>query len=118
MPENFQNRRKFVRVYRNFICSYWLKGKEETKIEISQINNISQGGLNFSSTFAFDQGVLLEIELKTPFISEKVNLEGIVLESREKISNLIFEVRLEFQNVSEQAKDVLEKIERYSAQQE
>ena len=116
MADTFINRRKHVRVYRNFILLYRLKGQDIT-YEMSQVNNISRGGINFSSTVALAKGNELNVELKTPFLNDKVDLEGIVLECREKIANLIYEVRVEFKDLSGQAADVLAKIEQYASQQ-
>ena len=118
MTEPFKNRRKHVRIYRNFILSCHLKEKSDVRYEMSQVNNISQGGINFSVTAAFEKGVVLVIEVKTPFLNDKVVLEGVVLESHPKINNLIYAIRVEFQNLTEQAKDALLKIEQYSVQQE
>ena len=53
------------------------------------------------------------IDLKTPFIADSIHLEGIVLECREKIPEMIYEIRLQFQEISEQVLTVLEKIENY-----
>ncbi|MBI4308741.1 MAG: PilZ domain-containing protein [Candidatus Omnitrophica bacterium] len=117
MVESFTNRRKYVRIYRNFILLYRLKGQDSITHEMSQVNNISRGGINFSSTVTLANGSELNIELKTPFLNEKVDLEGVILECREKIVNLIYEVRVEFKNVSDQAGDVLAKIEQYAKQQ-
>ena len=117
MADSFINRRKYVRVYRNFILLYRLKGQENITHEMSQVNNISRGGINFSSTILLAKGCQLRVELKTPFLNDKIDLEGVVLETREKIPNLIYEVRLEFQNISDQAGQVLAKIEQYASQQ-
>ena len=54
------------------------------------------------------------INLKTPFISDSINVEGVVLECKEKIADMIYEVRLQFQEVPQQVLTVLEKIETYS----
>ena len=117
MADSFINRRKYVRIYRNFILLYRLKGQENIVYEMSQVNNISRGGVNFSSTVLLTVGGELSIEIKTPFLNDKVNLEGVVLECKEKIPNLIYGVRVEFKNVSAQVNDVLVKIEQYAKQQ-
>lgn len=109
-------RRKSVRVYRNFILSYRLKDSSKAH-EMSQVNNISRGGINFSSTHALKPGDEVLIELKTPFLSDKIDLYGEVLESRPKIANLIYSVRIQFKDLTDAAKDVLTKIEIYSKQQ-
>ena len=117
MTESFKDRRQHVRIYRNYILSYHLKGKGNVKYEISQVNNISKGGINFISTAPFDPDSKLIIELKTPFLSDKVELTGSVLGSKEKIQGILFEVRVQFQDLSPQAQNVLDKIERYAAQE-
>ena len=37
------------------------------------------------------------IDLKTPFIADSICFEGVVLECREKIPEMIYEIRLQFQ---------------------
>ena len=118
MSETFKNRRKHVRVYRNFILSYHLKEAGSGSHEMSQVNNISRGGINFSSTHELKPGDELIIELKTPFLSDKIDLPGKVLESSPKIPNLIYAVRVQFMELTDAAKDVLAKIEQYSTAQE
>ena len=57
----------------------------------------------------YDEGTMLGIELKTPFLTGLTHLEGKVLESKEKIRDIIYETRLEFQDLCENSKNVLEK---------
>ena len=118
MSEPFKNHREHVRVYRSFILTYYSASNPSVQREVSQINNISVGGMSFSATAPIAVGESLNIELKTPFLAEGVLLQGKVLECREKISQLIYEVRLQFDNLSEQAKEVLVKIEKYSPKEE
>ena len=114
MPESFKNHREHVRIYRNFILTYYSVSNSSVQREVSQINNISIGGVNFSATVPLAVGEELNIELKTPFLAEGVHLQGKVLECREKISRLIYEIRLQFQDLSIQAKDILAKVEQYT----
>ena len=44
----------------------------------------------------------LIVELKTPYLVDITHLEGTVLESHEKIPNIIYETRLQFENLSSQ----------------
>lgn len=106
-------RRKYVRVDRNFILTYYDKQSPTVKNEITQLRNISKGGLCFVATKAFPVSMELVIEMRTPFTTGTVLFEGVVLESRERIKNLIYDVRLEFRNLQPQAIDILEKIEQY-----
>ena len=116
MTESFKNRRKHVRIYRNYILSYHLKGHGNIKYEMSQVNNISRGGINFTVTAPFEKGGDLVIEVRTPFLSDHVSMEGTVLESKEKVQGLLYEIRVQFHDLSPEAEEVLAKIERYSAQ--
>jgi len=106
-------RRKHVRVDRNFILTYIDKRTPNTKNEITQLRNISRGGMCFVATKPFELSTVLLVEMRTPFTTGSVSLEGSVLESRERIKGLIYDIRLEFQNLTPQATDILEKIEYY-----
>lgn len=106
-------RRKHVRVDRNFILTYHDKNSPYVKNEITQLRNISRGGLCFVSTRTFPVSLELIIEMRTPFTTGTVSIEGVVLESRERIKNMIYDVRLEFKNVQPAVMEILEKIEQY-----
>ena len=107
-------RRVHLRIYRNFILSYCEKGKSQAVHQVSQVNNVSQGGLNFSSTHPLKEGDILLIDLKTPFITDPVHLEGVVLGCKEKIADMIYEVRLQFKDLAEPSVSVLKKIEKFA----
>ena len=118
MSKSFDERRKHLRIYRNFILSYHEKGKSAIQYNISQVNNVSKGGLNFTSISPLTPGIVVVVELKTPFLADSIKLEGVVLGCKEKISDLIYEVRLQFQGVPEQVLEVLDKIENYGKDKE
>lgn len=63
-------------------------------------------------------GEQLQIELKTPFLADSVDLQGEVLECKEKISNLIYEVRVQFKDLSLRAQEVLAKVEQYAQKED
>ena len=106
--------RKHVRIYRNFILSYHPLSNPLQQKSVSQINNISAGGMNFSVSEPLQAGEMVEIELKTPFIADNLCLQGAVLECREKISDLIYEVRVQFKDIPAHAKEILAKVEQYA----
>jgi hypothetical protein len=112
-PKGPDERRKHVRVDRNFILTYTDKLTPNVKNEITQLRNISRGGMCFVATRSFEKSTVLLIEMRTPFTTGSIMLEGIVLESRERIKGMIYDVRLQFQNLPPQASDILEKIEYY-----
>jgi hypothetical protein len=113
MDNHSKERRKYFRIYRNFILSYSEKGQSASDHHVSQVNNVSRGGLNFSSTQPLVQGSVILVDLKTPFIGDSIRLEGVVLECKEKIPDMIYEIRLQFQEVPEHVLAVLEKVENY-----
>ncbi|MBF0485030.1 MAG: PilZ domain-containing protein [Candidatus Omnitrophica bacterium] len=110
-------RRQHVRIRRNYIIRFSDKNNPSVKFEISQIENISKGGLCFTSTIPFIEKSDLLVELRTPYIFDTIHLEGQVLESKEKVKGLIFENRLQFHDVTPQAADILDKIEKFNASQ-
>jgi hypothetical protein len=114
----FQERRLFVRIKKHYIIRFYQKDNPSLKYEASQIENISKGGLCFTSTIPFDIGANLAIELRTPYVAEKVYIEGKVLESKEKIKGVIYQNRVKFNDLSSHATSVLEKIEKYNLSQE
>ena len=115
-PENKHGaeRRQYPRVRKNFIIRFSEKNNPSLKFEVSQIENISRGGICFTSTLTFKTGTELSIELRTPYIADTIYLEGEILESHEKIKGLIYHNRLKFKDVTPLAERVLEKIELYN----
>lgn len=114
MSESYENRRQHVRIYHSFILTYFSVANPSLTKEVTQINNISQGGMNFSALTPIPVGEELTIELKTPFLSEGLHIQGTVLGCRDKIPGLIYEVRVQFKDPSTFAKEVLAKIEQYA----
>jgi hypothetical protein len=112
MSEDFKERRKYVRVYENFLIFFSVKGGE--KHEISEVINISQGGMHFSANEKLVRGDEVLIRMKTPFLQDKIDLEGRVLEVREKIPGKLYGIHVEFQHVTPKATEVLIKIESWA----
>jgi len=103
-------RRKYPRINKAFVISYFDLSNPRQKHEITQLKNISIGGMCFVATHPVDPATKLGIELKTPYLASVTQLEGITLDSREKIKNMVYEVRLEFDSLSEQSKILLDRI--------
>jgi len=114
MDNSFEERRQHLRIYRNFILSYREKDSAVTNYNVSQVNNVSKGGINFSTTHPLKEGTVIEIVLKTPFITEPIHVEGFVLQCKEKIAGMIYEIRLQFYPLGDQILAILDKIENYS----
>ncbi|MCK5180476.1 MAG: PilZ domain-containing protein, partial [Candidatus Omnitrophica bacterium] len=80
------------------------------KFEITQLKNISLGGMRPVTTRKFDPSTKLGVELKTPYISGTTYLEGTVLQSHERMKGAIYETRLEFDSLDTEATALLEKL--------
>ena len=107
------DRRKHVRIHKNFIMSYHDKNNPQIKYDISQLYNISKGGMCFIATHKFAPLTELAIELRTPYLADAVHFEGSVIESKDKIPNMLYEIRMVFKNLSPITEGILEKIEQY-----
>ena len=92
-----QDRRRSRRIRKHFILSYFEKEHPDCRHELTQLKNISHGGMCFITSQKFNLGIKLGIELKTPYVAETTYLEGVVLESHEKVRNMIYETRLKFE---------------------
>lgn len=103
-------RRKYHRIQKNFILTYYDMAYPQHRFEASQLKNISMGGMCLITSKGFPPHTVLAIEMKTPFLLELTHLEGLVLESHEKIKDIIYETRLEFKNLSPEAEYLLTKL--------
>ena len=105
-----QERRQYIRIEKSFILTYFERSKPEHKYEITQLKNISLGGMCFITTHSFEASTELGVELKTPYLAGTTYLEGVVLESHEKMKNRVYETRLQFTTLEAEAKVLLEKL--------
>ena len=92
-------KRQHPRVKGRFIVSYRLGEKDEI-IELSQINNLSLGGMALNTTIKFDPGTELVLKLRIPLTPEPVKIIGRVIDSREKGKNN-YNTRIQFENIDE-----------------
>lgn len=106
-------RRQHPRIKKNFILSYFDPARPDQKFEITQLKNISLGGMCFITGRSFDTPAKLGIELKTPYLAGTTYLEGVVLESHEKMKGKIYETRLRFTLLDTEAKVLLEKLKEF-----
>ncbi len=68
------------------------------------------GGMCFITSRQFEPSTKIGIELKTPYIAEMVPLDGVVLESQEKIPHIIYETRILFEELTPQAQSILKRV--------
>ena len=103
----FQEKRRYKRIKKNFILTYFELDNPKRKHDISQLKNISMGGMCFITTKQFEPRTKLGIELKTPYLSGTTYLEGRVLQSHVKVAKMIFETRLQFDTLTKDAEFLL-----------
>lgn len=106
--QSIPERRKYPRISKHFLLSYWDINDPMAKHNASQLKNIGVGGLCLITPKALSAGTRLGIELKTPFLSEFIHLKGTVLESKVTIKDIIYETRVEFD--TDPAQKILEKL--------
>ena len=112
--KNGVERRQSVRIKKNYLVRFRQKENPFLMYDISQIENISRGGLCFTSTISFNTGETLSIELRAPYLPNTIYLEGTVCQAEEKVLGLIYQIRLQFQNLTPFAAEALDKIEKYN----
>ena len=108
--KNPEEKRKYTRIKKNFILTYYDLTDPSKRHDASQLKNISLGGICLITGKPYPPGTHLGIELKTPFLSELTHLEGLVLESHTSIHNIIYETRVKFTQLPNQSKFVLQKL--------
>lgn len=119
MSEKFHSeRRQYKRIHKHFLLTYFDLNDPLARSEASQLKNISLGGMCLVTNRKFNVETHLGIELKTPFLSEFIYLEGTVLESKEKIKDIIYETRLRFDEMPPQAKAILKRLIEHFEQEE
>ena len=107
---NQEERRRHPRIRKHFILTYYSQERPTDKHDMSQLKDISMGGVCFMTSQRYEPSTKLILELKTPYLAETTRMEGTVVDSREKLADILYETRLKFAELSPQAKVVLEKI--------
>lgn len=105
-----QERRRFERVKRKFIVAYRSLEQPSAAFDISQIKDISLGGMRFVASRYYPPETILEIDLQTPFITQRLVLRARVLESQQIAADLIYDTRVIFPELDEEARYYLNKI--------
>lgn len=101
------DQRRYKRIKKHFLLTFFVLTDPVKRHEASQLKNISLGGICIITAQPYPVSAKLGIELKTPLIAEMTHLEGTVLESHERVKGIIYETRVEFDPLSNQAKFVL-----------
>ena len=111
--DDYSEKRQYVRLSKHYIVSYHVKDDPGTSYDLTQLKNISEGGICFVTTKSFVPGTSLVLRIKTPFMTESTHLEGETLESKEKLKDLIYETRLKFTNLDTEGQVALKTLMEY-----
>jgi len=93
-----RERRRKPRADATIVVSYHLL-EEDGNYDLSQTRNISQGGMLLTTNRKFENGARLGLTIQFPFLDQKVQVVGEVVESREMIKGVIYETRIMFYNL-------------------
>jgi hypothetical protein len=91
-------RRKNPRLNANFVISYRIKQHQGT-YDLSQSKNVSKSGILLTTNKAFESGTHLAMTIRFPFVPQRIEVVGEVIDSREVVKNLIYETRIIFQDL-------------------
>lgn len=83
-------RRKAPRVAGNFVVAYRIL-EGEAKSDMTQTKNVSLGGMLLTTNRKFPVGAKLALEIRLPVDPSPIMLVGSVVESKEVVSNLIYD---------------------------
>ncbi|MBD3246406.1 MAG: hypothetical protein GF333_05285 [Candidatus Omnitrophica bacterium] len=101
--ESYQGpeRREHPRMNVNFIVSYRVKEVPED-YDLSQSKNVSQGGMLLTTNRKFERDTQLSMTIRFPFTLQKIELTGVVVDSKEIVRDLIYETRIQFLGTKEE----------------
>ncbi len=109
-----EERRKHKRLKRKFIVSFRPYGKN-TAFDVSQMKDISVGGVRFMTSKPYAEGTTLILQFKTPISAFKFEVTGNVIESKKVVENLIYDTHVSFMDVDkDSAKVIKETVDYFS----
>jgi len=95
-----QERREHSRMNVNFVINYRIQELPDS-YDLSQTKDVSQGGALLTTNKPFAKGTSLTMNLRIPFVSQKIKIKGKVINSREVVRDLVYETRVSFVGLDE-----------------
>jgi len=117
MIYNGPERRKAPRATGSFVVTYRVL-EEEDRSDMTQTKNISVGGMLLTTNRKFPVGAKLALEIRLPLDPSPIMLIGSVVESKEVVSNLIYDTRLAFLAVDKKHQKIISKTVGYYSKKE
>lgn len=106
-PE-FEEKRKYQRIQKHFVLSYFDASRPQEKFSGTQLKNISAGGLCLITEKDFPPGTVLSIEIKSTFFNTLRQLQAEVLESQECVKGIIYNTRVQFKNILPEEQETID----------
>ena len=104
--------REHVRVPKKYSLFFHFKDSPDKKSDETFIKDISKGGVCFTTSQHIKPGTRLVFEIGIPYIApRKLDLEGLVISSKEITAHWVYEIRAEFVSLDEQTIQVLDMVE-------
>ena len=101
-------RRRVPRAQGRFVVTYRVL-EQEDKTDMTQTKNIGLGGMLLTTNRRFSIGAKLALEIRLPLDADPIMLIGSVVESKEVVTNLIYDTRLAFLAVDSKHHKVISK---------
>jgi len=102
-------RRQFVRINTNFVVSYYVYPGELNKTDMTLTQNVSLGGICFTTNKNFPMGTILHITLRLPKVDHLIDvLAEVVYVQQEKNKKLLFDIGVKFIKVANKDLMILE----------
>ena len=95
-----EERREHPRMSVNFVINYRIQELMDS-YDLSQTKDVSQGGARLTTNKPFEKGTHLAMNLRIPFVLQKIELEAEVIDSREVVRGLVYETRVSFVGLDE-----------------
>lgn len=109
-----KNRRLSTRMNKKFLVNVRKKDEPGLLMAISEIHNISQGGLSFVSQDPINSAEKLILEIQAPMLPKPIIVEGTVLESIVKAHAGNYHIRLKYDRLDDEVMLVLRRLEKQS----
>ena len=100
-------KRVFPRVFGHSVVQYTTLGGEQQHSDMSQLKNISAGGMLFVTGEDFASGQQLALRIRLPNAIEPVCAQGDVVCSEKVVTNLVYKTHVSFSHVNERDGRVL-----------
>lgn len=93
-----QEKRRHPRVNSTIVTSYHMQ-QEDNNYNLSQTKNVSLGGMLLTTSRRFDKGTPLSMTVCFPFLDQKTQVSGEVIDSREVVKGILYDTRLRFKDL-------------------